>query len=82
MTLEQQTGANETFSRRYEYDDRWVLVADFGLTDEEIDVDVVGETAIIVAKGADTVREMEFELPSPDAEIALNNGVLTITITK
>jgi HSP20 family molecular chaperone IbpA len=82
MRPEQRAGGNEAFLRRYEYDDRWIIAADLGVGEDDVDVDVVGETAIVVVDDADRVREMELELPGPGAEIATNNGVLTIEIAK
>ena len=82
MSHEQLAGENEAFLRRYEYDDGWVVAADLGSHEAEIDVDVVGETAIVVVERADRVREMELELPGPDAEITTSNGVLTIEVSK
>ena len=80
MNSDQLAGENEAFLRRYEYEDGWVVAAEFG--DEDVDVDVVGETAIVVMENADRVREMELELPGPDAAVTTNNGVLTIEVSK
>jgi len=82
MSIKQLAGGDERIVRRYEYDDSWILAADIGLTSEEVDVDVVGTTAIVVAESGDDVSEAEFELPGPDASVATNNGVLTITVEK
>ncbi|MFA1611532.1 Hsp20/alpha crystallin family protein [Halobellus rubicundus] len=79
MSNTQLAGGDERIVRRYEYDDSWVLVADLGVADEDLDVDVVGDTAIIVAEIDDDVSEAEFELPGPEASVTTNNGVLTIT---
>lgn len=78
MSNTQLAGGDERIVRRYEYDDSWVLVADLGVADEDIDVDVVGTTAIVVAETDDGISEAEFELPGPEASVATNNGVLTI----
>lgn len=56
------------------YDDGSVIVADFGADAGELTVDVVGDTAIVVADD----RQVEFELPEGADEISVNNGVLTI----
>ncbi|WP_435184567.1 Hsp20/alpha crystallin family protein [Halobellus sp. EA9] len=79
MSNTQLAGGDERIVRRYEYDDSWVLVADLGVADEDLDVDVVGATAIVVAETDDGVSEAEFELPGPEASVTTNNGVLTIT---
>ncbi|CQR49505.1 MULTISPECIES: Hsp20/alpha crystallin family protein [Haloferax] len=83
MSMQQFAGGNERFIRRYEYEDSWVIAADVGLSEDEIDVDIVGSTAIVVADTGDRVTETEFELPAGgDADVAVRNGVLTITLTK
>ncbi|ELZ99247.1 Hsp20/alpha crystallin family protein [Haloferax mediterranei ATCC 33500] len=80
--MQQFTGGNERFIRRYEYEDSWVIAADVALSEDEIDVDIVGSTAIVVANTDDHVTETEFELPGSDADVEVRNGVLTITIHK
>ncbi|UVE50206.1 Hsp20/alpha crystallin family protein [Haloferax larsenii] len=82
MSMQQFAGGNERFLRRYEYDDSWVIAADVGLSEDEVDVDIVGSTAIVVADTGARVTETEFELPAGDAEVGVQNGVLTITIQK
>jgi HSP20 family molecular chaperone IbpA len=82
MNFQQSTGRDERFLRRYEYDDSWVIAADLDVNDEDVDVDIVGQTAILVVENADRVTETEFELPGEDASVSMNNGVLTITIEK
>lgn len=82
MTQHQFTSEDDRFLRRYEYDDRWVVVADLSVDDEDVDVDVVGETAILVVDHGDRVTETEFDLPGAAATVETNNGVLTITIEK
>jgi HSP20 family molecular chaperone IbpA len=82
MSTKQFAGADDRFLRRYEYDDSWVIAADLGVSDDDIDVDVVGTTAIVVVDAGDRVAETEFELPGTDAEVSVQNGVLTITVEK
>jgi HSP20 family molecular chaperone IbpA len=84
MTTRQFAGADDRFLRRYEYDDRWIVAGDVGAGDADVDVDVVGTTAIVVIDTGDGVRETEFELPDTgaDADVTLQNGVLTITVQK
>ena len=82
MSIKQLAGGDDRIVRRYEYDDSWVLAADVGLASEDIDVDVVGTTAIVVAETEDEISEAEFELPGPDASVTTNNGVLIITVEK
>ncbi|MGQ4555112.1 DUF7127 family protein [Halobellus sp. GM3] len=82
MSTKQLAGGDERIVRRYEYEDSWVLAADVGLAAEDIDVDVVGTTAIVVGERDGEVSEAEFELPGEDASVSTNNGVLTITVEK
>jgi HSP20 family molecular chaperone IbpA len=80
MSQQQHIGGNERFVRRYDYGDRVVLAADLNVADDEVDVDVVGSTAIVVVDADDRVTETEFELPGSDATVTTRNGVLTITV--
>jgi len=74
MTEKQRFADGEVAGRRYEYDDRSVLVADFG-TGVDGTVDLVGDTAIVVV-GDD---QYEFEVPAGvTARASMNNGVLTV----
>ena len=72
-------GRDDRFLRRYDYGDHWVIAADLRVADENVDVDLVGQTAIIVVTDGDRVLETEFELPSSGAEVFMKNGVITIT---
>lgn len=82
MNTQQFAGANDRFLRRYEYDDSWIVAADLGVADDAVDVDILGTTAILVVDTGDRVTETEFELPGTDADVAIQNGVLTITVAK
>lgn len=73
-------GRDDGFLRRYDYGDRVVLAADIPVEDEAVDVDVVGETAIVVIERNGRVSETEFEVPGGDAHVDVKNGVLTIAI--
>ena len=76
MTEEQRFVDGEYAGRRYEYDGRWGLVADFGAAAEG-SVDLVGETAIVVV-GDD---QYEFEVPAGvTTRASMNNGVLTVEV--
>lgn len=82
MKKQQFAGREEQVLRRYEYDDSHVIAADLGVTKDQVDVDIVGETAIVVIDTDEGVNEAEFELPARDGEAAVKNGVLTITVPK
>lgn len=58
---------------RHEYDDVTVVAVDFGPGVEAV-VDVVGETAIVVAGD----RQFEFEMPEGATDVTTNGGVLVI----
>ena len=59
--------------RRNEYRDGYTIVVDFG-TSREVSVDVVDDTAIVVAGD----HQFEFDVPDGAGTISVNNGVLTI----
>jgi hypothetical protein len=61
---------------RLEYDDGTVVIAaDVGV-EADASVDVVGETAIVVAGD----EQYEFEVPGDDAQAFMKNGVVTIEV--
>ncbi|KDS91212.1 hypothetical protein FK85_05115 [Halorubrum saccharovorum] len=64
--------------RRYEYEDGWVVAADLGADAENVSVDTVGETAIVVIESDDEPVESEFELPSEADSVSVENGVVTV----
>lgn len=82
MNQPQAAGHDDRFVRRYEYDDHSLLAVDLPVDDEQVDVDVVGSTAILVIDHGDRLSETEFELPGTDPNVELNNGVLEITVNK
>ena len=76
MTETQRFVDEEFVGRRYEYDDRAGLVADFG-AGADGSVDLVGDTAIVVV-GDD---QYEFEVPAGvTTRASMNNGVLTVEV--
>lgn len=72
-----RSAANEqddvTITRR-EYEEENVITVDFG-PGVEASVDVVGDTAIVVAGD----RQFEFEIPEGATEVTTNDGMLIIT---
>ena len=82
MNLPQEAGSDERIVRRYEYDDSWILVADVGAAASNIDVDIVGTTAIVVVDDGSEVTEAEFDLPGTDATVRIKNGVVTIEVSR
>ncbi|WP_049936249.1 DUF7127 family protein [Haloplanus natans] len=75
MVRQQYAGEDERFVRRYDYDDEWVIAADLGVDGDRLDVDVVGETAIVLV---DEETAMEFDLPGTVESVDTNNGVLVV----
>jgi hypothetical protein len=75
MVRQQYAGEDERFVRRYDYDDEWVIAADLGVDGGRLDVDVVGETAIVLV---DEETAMEFDLPGSVESVDTNNGVLVV----
>lgn len=78
MTQQLFNGRDDRFLRRYDYGDHWIVAADLGVSDDAVDIDVVGNTAIVVVDTGDQVLESEFELPSSGAEAFIKNGVVTL----
>lgn len=60
--------------RKYEYEDDTVIAVDFGVSPDELSVDIVDDTAIVVADG----QQIEFEVPSDAQDVTINDGILTI----
>ena len=75
MVRQQYAGEDERFVRRYDYDDEWVIAADLSVDGDSLDVDVVGETAIVLV---DEETVMEFDLPGSVESVDTNNGVLVL----
>jgi len=75
MNVEALRRSDDTIVRRYEYDGETVVAADLGPDASEADVDVVGDTVIVV-RGEDTV-ELDVE---GEPEAFISNGVLTVEV--
>jgi hypothetical protein len=75
-----QTGStgDGALLRRFEYDDGWVVAVDLGVGAENVSVDTVGQTAIVVDEGDEEPVESEFELPGPATSVVVENGVITV----
>lgn len=82
MRNQQFTDRQSEHVRQYEYDNSYVIAADLGVPDDDIDVDILGETAIVVIETDGEVNEAEFELPGTGGDAVVNNGILTITVEK
>jgi len=57
-----------------EYDDEQLVAVDFGPVVGAVELDVVDETAIVVAGD----RQFEFDVPSDATDVIVNDGILTI----
>lgn len=81
MTLRELTNGDSRTVHTVEYDDSTVLVADLRIPDENLDLDVVGQTGIIIVTADGEERQFEFDLPAGDVTKAIiNNGVVTIEV--
>ena len=74
MNLQQQFRDENVAVREVAYDDRVVWAIDFG-RDVDATVDVVDDTAFVIASG----DQYEFDL-ADDARAFMKNGVLTIEV--
>jgi hypothetical protein len=75
MNVEALRRSDDTIVRRYEYGGTTVVAADLGPDANEAEVDVVGDTVIVV-RGDDTV-ELDVD---GDPEAFISNGVLTVEV--
>lgn len=82
MNQRQFNGETERFVRRYDYDDTTVFAADLDIDEEDVHVDTVDDTAIVVLQREGGEEEFEIDLPGAAANVDTQNGVLTITITQ
>ena len=79
MDIQQtRSTGDEVLFRRYEYEDGWVVAADLGADTENVSVDTVGTTAIVVIEGDGDPVESEFELPGAADSIEVANAVVTV----
>ena len=78
MNNTQIANGDDRVLRRYEYEDDWVLAADLAVDDDSVEYDTIGETLILVFDDNGQGTETELDLPGPDADVTLNNGVLTV----
>ncbi|ARS89672.1 DUF7127 family protein [Natrarchaeobaculum aegyptiacum] len=62
-----------TITKR-EYDDEQIIAVDFGPVVGEVELDVVDDTAIVVAGD----RQLEFDVPPDADDVTVNDGILTI----
>jgi len=74
MNVEQFTDGDERVARRYDYEHSQVIAIDLGGAEDDVAVDVVGDTAIVVSGD----EQVEIELDGEAAEATANNGVVTI----
>ena len=82
MNNTQTANSDDRVLRRYEYEDDWVLAADLAVDDYSVEYDTIGETLILVVDDNGQVAETELDLPGSDADVTLNNGVLTVEVAK
>lgn len=64
----------DTVVAEYDYAGESLIAVDFGQTHTDLDVDIVGDTAIVTTDG----NQFDFELPRETNDVTVNNGILTI----
>ena len=82
MNNTQVTNRDDRLLRQYEYDEQWVLAADLPVDDDSVSYDTIGDTLILVFDDDGDVSETELDLPGDDADVTVNNGVLTVQVDK
>jgi len=82
MNNTQATNRDDRLLREYDYEDEWVLAADLAVDDDSVQYDTIGDTLILVIDDDGQVSETELDLPGPDADVTVNNGVLTVQVDK
>ncbi|MCL9813291.1 DUF7127 family protein [Natranaeroarchaeum aerophilus] len=76
MNIEQFSRRDERHVREYEADGAHRIVADLG-SDVAANVEVVGDTAIVVPEEGD---QIDLDLPEDGAKAFIKNGILTIEL--
>lgn len=83
MTLRELANDDQRAVRTYDYSDATVLVADLRLSDDQLDLDVVDGTGIVVVSRDGQEHQYEFDVPAGDVTKAIiNNGVVTIEVAR
>lgn len=80
--MNQQTHAGDRLVRRYDYEDRTVVAADVGATQETVHAEAVGEQVLVAVEDEAGDEEFELDLPGPATNVETNNGVLAITVER
>lgn len=84
-TMTESAQVSDLHVERYEYDTSWTVAVDLqalGISDDDVTIDCVGETAIVDIDSERLKTEFDLDLPGPDAESHLQNSVLVITQTE
>lgn len=64
---------------RTEHDDGWIVAADcYPLTDEDVAVEVVGDTAIVAVDTPMLRTEFDVDLPDSNGTATLRNGMVVV----
>jgi len=82
MNNTQLADRDDRLLREYDYETEWVLAADLAVDDDSVQYDTIGDTLILVIDDDGQVSETELDLPGPDADVTVNNGVLTVQVDK
>ncbi|MFB6185954.1 MAG: Hsp20/alpha crystallin family protein [Halobacteriaceae archaeon] len=72
---------NENIVRQYSYSEEDVIVADLGIPDDEISVDILSDKIIVVSENPNIEFHEEFDIPQGASATAfINNGLVTIKV--
>jgi hypothetical protein len=82
MNNTQLANRDDRLLREYDYETEWVLAADLPVDDDSVQYDTIGDTLILVIDDNGQVSETELDLPGSDADVTVNNGVLTVQVDK
>ena len=82
MNNTQLANRDDRLLREYDYETEWVLAADLPVDDDSVQYDTIGDTLILVINDNGQVSETELDLPGSDADVTVNNGVLTVQVDK
>lgn len=71
--------AAELHVSRTEHDDGWTVAVDcYPLTDDDVAVEVVGDTAIVAVDTPMLRTEFDVSLPETDGTASLHNGMVVV----
>lgn len=84
MSLKQFIGSgDDRMVRQYDYDDESVIVVDLDVPDETVSLEVLEDAVLVVVETVEESGQAEIPIPEDgDARAFMNNGVLTIEVSR